>query len=67
MHRGRLEKPPEFNLNITDKPTLYIPAKFNYPAIDGLIVLIKPGAKDTDVIHVPPLNRAGMVSLGFSR
>jgi hypothetical protein len=37
----RLEKPPEFKVSVTDQPTLYVPIKFNFPAIDGMIVLIK--------------------------
>jgi hypothetical protein len=37
-----LTVPPEFEKAVTDEPVLYRPRTFNFKAIDGIIVLIKP-------------------------
>jgi hypothetical protein len=42
MELRPLEDPSDFEKAIADKPVLYRPRKFNFKAIDGVIILIKP-------------------------
>ena len=41
MKIRQLKEPPDFDMNVTDKPVRYLPTNFNYRAIDGIIILIK--------------------------
>lgn len=41
MELRLLEGSPDFGNAITDKPVLYRPRKFNFRAIDGVIILVK--------------------------
>jgi hypothetical protein len=45
MELRTLEGPPEFEKAPEDKPVLYRPRKFNFKAIDGVIILIKSGKR----------------------
>ena len=47
MELRLLGEPPNFATDVTDKPVLYRPNKFNYKAIDGIIVLIKLETQNT--------------------
>jgi hypothetical protein len=42
MELRLLKDPPDFEKGVTDKSVLYRPESFNFKAIDGIIVLIKP-------------------------
>jgi hypothetical protein len=43
-----LRDPPGFESAAMDKPVLYRPQKFNFKAVDGIIVLIKPDKRNDE-------------------
>jgi hypothetical protein len=69
------EEPPNFDMDIKNKPVLYRPSKFHFKALDGIMVLIMPEEKKSatrrkpkrpKLFMFPPQIANGRLPLGFS-